>query len=438
VAYTPTVWIDKAVQFAKRYFINTDGGNDKNLLPPFTDWTLNANATVNSSNPYEITLIATAGGQASSFEFYCLPNQIYTLSLGGTKATGLRLRLQEDGVTKVNLTEAGISQTYTTGSTASKIKILADNTVAGTFTFTNPMLEQASSATAFAPKKMYTITQSGGTVTAAGTPVNAAVLNKMEQGIADALPKDGSQSMTGSLKLTNGFAMMSKLTGYKSWTMHHPTANSLILAPSTSIDAEDWEWSKQIIFNTDGSASIAGNNFWHDGRLRVHSSGNYLEWLKGGTWQAMGGVITVPSDTIQQSFDTEYIKPYVSNAVDGYLVAKFTPKFTGEIKIKFDLRGTNTTFSKVWIGRTYNDSGGSPASDTPPYYAVPLGTLVTNPITAGTSTGTGSATYTTYTRNITVKEPTPIYVFFTADFVSGTVGTDFAYIKNIRMCYDII
>jgi hypothetical protein len=39
---------------------------------------------------------------------------------------------------------------------------------------------------------MYTITQSGGTVTAAGTPVNAAMLNKMENALESIIGKDNT------------------------------------------------------------------------------------------------------------------------------------------------------------------------------------------------------------------------------------------------------
>lgn len=44
-----------------------------------------------------------------------------------------------------------------------------------------------------------TLTASPGTVTQAGTPINATNMNKIEAGIAAALPRDGSAAMTGQI-----------------------------------------------------------------------------------------------------------------------------------------------------------------------------------------------------------------------------------------------
>jgi hypothetical protein len=49
--YTPTTWKDRAVQYAKRYFLRDNGGSDKNLLPPFNEgWTLHENTRMKQGN----------------------------------------------------------------------------------------------------------------------------------------------------------------------------------------------------------------------------------------------------------------------------------------------------------------------------------------------------------------------------------------------------
>jgi len=51
MAYTPTSWKDRAVQYAKRYFLRDNGGSDKNLLPPFNEgWTLHENTRMKQAN----------------------------------------------------------------------------------------------------------------------------------------------------------------------------------------------------------------------------------------------------------------------------------------------------------------------------------------------------------------------------------------------------
>lgn len=61
-----------------------------------------------------------------------------------------------------------------------------------------------------------TLVQSPGTITQAGTPLNATNLNKLEQGVADALPKDGTEAMTGNdgLKIDNGGASTGRVWEY--------------------------------------------------------------------------------------------------------------------------------------------------------------------------------------------------------------------------------
>lgn len=38
------------------------------------------------------------------------------------------------------------------------------------------------------------------------------------------------------------------------------------------------------------SMGAVAYELWHDGRMRVHSSGTYVEWFNGSAWQGLGGI----------------------------------------------------------------------------------------------------------------------------------------------------
>ena len=181
--YTKTTWIDKAVQYAKRYYMNWDGGNDKNLLPPFSDWTLHANAV--ATLPYTLSGTAQAANEQSTVFVTALPSTTYTFSTTYVNAKAYRIKSALNGTTSTShvVDSTASSVSFTTDANANQIALVVSSVAAGAFSVTNPQLELGSSATSFTPKKMYTITQSGGTVTAAGTAVNAANLNNIEQGV---------------------------------------------------------------------------------------------------------------------------------------------------------------------------------------------------------------------------------------------------------------
>lgn len=185
--YTKTTWTDKAIQYPQRYYLNTDGGNDKNLIPPFTDWTLHANAV--ATLPYTLTLTATASTQVSTVKIPIIGGSNYTVSRSNTSGYYAYRWYDINNSVLTSYVFAlsdgsGTSATITAPSNAVYIEVaLYNNTTIATFTFTNPQLELGSSATSFTPKKLYTIKQSNGTVTQAGTAVNATTLNNIEQGI---------------------------------------------------------------------------------------------------------------------------------------------------------------------------------------------------------------------------------------------------------------
>lgn len=299
MAYTKTVWIDKAVQYARRFFMNWDGGNDKNLLPPFSDWTKHANVTINSE--YTATLVSTGTNQGILIQVPALPSTQYKLQSTLTASTGvfnaqvhsLDVNNVATYLTEIN-TGTSSSVTVTTRSDTVRLQVNCFNSSGiGTFTINNPQLELGSTATTFAPKKMYTITQSGGTVTAAGTPMNAANFNKMEQGIADAH--------------TTADAVASKIGG---------TTGAIN-------NATGYQW---------GGVTMA--------QTRV--TNGYVEWNDGGTWKPMGDLpvglarnfSNQPSGTAN-TFTTVVNVTGVYGRLD-YIKVDVPPGSIGEIRVTLD------------------------------------------------------------------------------------------------------
>jgi hypothetical protein len=134
---------------------NLDPSKSKNLLPHFADWAIHANAAIDATNDYKLTLTTTTSGyKDSTVTVPALPNTTYTISFTGNGSVavnkdnlfGTRF-LNKDG----NFTG---SATFTTDSTTTLLYIDFFNGAGavGTFTFINPQLEVSSVATTFDQK----------------------------------------------------------------------------------------------------------------------------------------------------------------------------------------------------------------------------------------------------------------------------------------------
>lgn len=193
-----------------------------------------------------------------------------------------------------------------------------------------------------------TLTADSGTITQAGTPINAANLNQLEQGVDDAhaLNVDDvtvvdTAAPTGDIvapkTLFNWFAnMIKQITGKANWRttprtslenavkLNGDTMTGLLTAKGTtgtiastvgtaaSIEVRGGgtvgdaaymtfhrpgSFAAQLGLDTDNkwkvggwSAGAVAYELWHDARMRVHSSGSYIEWNKGGTWFPMSDI----------------------------------------------------------------------------------------------------------------------------------------------------
>ncbi|MHA7962885.1 hypothetical protein ACX93W_01985 [Paenibacillus sp. CAU 1782] len=121
----------------------------KNLLPPFTRWTINQFATV--TDPYQLTLTTTdtSGGNSSTLDIPCAPNTTYNLSVthnGRISVTGLQ--------TSTNIVSSSSATTVSFNSganTSLRIGFGKASASTGTFTFANPQLELGTAATPFTP-----------------------------------------------------------------------------------------------------------------------------------------------------------------------------------------------------------------------------------------------------------------------------------------------
>jgi hypothetical protein len=121
----------------------------KNLLPPFNQWTLHANATVISD--YELEMTTTSGSQeVGRYAFKTIPNTDYTLTIKQTGKTGVYLT---NGTTAL-VSDIGGNTTFTfnSGNNTDLLALSRGASVTGTFTFTNPQLELGSTATTFQPQ----------------------------------------------------------------------------------------------------------------------------------------------------------------------------------------------------------------------------------------------------------------------------------------------
>jgi hypothetical protein len=124
----------------------------KNLLPPFTEWVMHANAVV--TEPYKLTLNATANFQQSYSTVDVIPNTAYTVQCTMTSGARIVLQWLDAAGSSISFTAALSSgQSVTSPSNAKQCRFLVDNGVlSGNVTFSNPQFELGSIATAFEPQ----------------------------------------------------------------------------------------------------------------------------------------------------------------------------------------------------------------------------------------------------------------------------------------------
>nr|WP_258525729.1 pyocin knob domain-containing protein [Paenibacillus sp. YN15] len=258
---------------------------------------------------------------------------------------------------------------------------------------------EALAATPKAVKDAYDRGSAG--VTAAATAQSTA--NAVQTRANNALPKDGSEPMTGQLAINQngGYVRIGKDAdhayvwnqvgnatvrlyddgtvrngaGALFWTADNDGAGSGLDADT--LDGVD---SSRIVYGPDGSATTLvsdfnaidkagfyrGNNAANapsalDWNYVIHIGhdpfwGKQIGWsyydevqyvrtkVNGtwGEWKLVGGATYVASNTIRDQNLTEYTNMVTNyNTAFGTLIYKFIPRFTGEINVTFEARGHN-------------------------------------------------------------------------------------------------
>jgi hypothetical protein len=125
----------------------------KNLIPAFNSgkWTLHANAKAKSA--YELELVANGTYQHTSVSIPVLPNTIYTLSCSRTLGGAINVVYYSNGVyiSETSLTVGNLVVTTPANCNSILIRVNNGSNATGTFTFTDPQLEQGNTATPFEP-----------------------------------------------------------------------------------------------------------------------------------------------------------------------------------------------------------------------------------------------------------------------------------------------
>lgn len=140
-----------SVQHVQNPYVVCEG---ENLLPPFNEWTLHANARVKS--PYELELNATVANQMTDITIPCLPNQQYYFKGNGSEKYYIAV-LDANKAWIADMFIDKTEQSFTTPSNAKYLKVTTRNSTSGTFTFTNPILNLGSTAKPFVPRKPSTL-----------------------------------------------------------------------------------------------------------------------------------------------------------------------------------------------------------------------------------------------------------------------------------------
>lgn len=208
-----------------------------------------------------------------------------------------------------------------------------------------------------------TLTADPGTITQAGTPVNAGNLNKIEQGIFDAHTNAAAAQTTADAALArSGGTMTGQLVTANSTGAIGVTTSTHKLEVKGNGGVGDaaymafhrpGSYASMFGIDTDNKWKIGGwsagaiaYELWHDGRMRVHSSGTYVEWNNGGgTWLPVGvlfdktAMLNLFSARAQSLSATTTYANVVSISGKGYLDYANVEGHTNEAYIKVIVDG---------------------------------------------------------------------------------------------------
>jgi hypothetical protein len=142
-----------SVQHNQNPIVTVEG---ENLIPPFYEWTLHANAK--ALEPYKLELNATANHQITSYVAKCIPNQTYTIKFQGNGAIYVHTIDSAGNTISTKVGAGGTTSqgtySFTTENNAHtfRIEFTSGALGSGLFTFEQPMLNLGSTAKPFVPR----------------------------------------------------------------------------------------------------------------------------------------------------------------------------------------------------------------------------------------------------------------------------------------------
>lgn len=128
----------------------------KNLIPPFSEWTIHTNAEIISD--YELKLNALTNYETSTITIDCVPNQQYYLSVKtngeyNTKNSFIRW-LDSSGTVITTTYNAIMPVTSPSNAVKAKIELRNDNGETGEFLFSEPILSLGNQILPFEPQNI--------------------------------------------------------------------------------------------------------------------------------------------------------------------------------------------------------------------------------------------------------------------------------------------
>jgi hypothetical protein len=123
----------------------------ENLLPPFYEWSLHANASVVS--PYELELVKSSTGYNNSEVIVpCVGGKTYTIQGSFTGDLTFWADILDGNGNKIESFANKTSHTFVTGSNAKSIRVVVTSSTVGTHNLSQPMLTLGSVSRPFVPR----------------------------------------------------------------------------------------------------------------------------------------------------------------------------------------------------------------------------------------------------------------------------------------------
>lgn len=139
----------------------------KNLLPPFTVWTVDG-GTQNITGPYEVEVTTTNWNHGPYIVIDSLPLTQYTIRVGESSGVALDIASRDSANTNTAMVSGGLLSTYTFTTPANSVRLwikVKNSVQTGKYRAANVQLELGSSATPFEPRNddyLYALTTLAG------------------------------------------------------------------------------------------------------------------------------------------------------------------------------------------------------------------------------------------------------------------------------------